>query len=116
MSILLMGVVLCGIKQPFLRVLYQLSGRGSHHLLYSVFRTRFGLQHQSGPDDGIGRICRHIWTAWWLYFIAPLTGMLASAEIYRFVFGTERILCAKLHPDPAYPCPFMCRYPRHRHH
>lgn len=56
-----------------------------------------------------------IWTAWWVYFIAPPLGMLASAEIYRFAFGIERVLCAKVHPDAAYPCPFICQYPHHHH-
>jgi aquaporin Z len=56
-----------------------------------------------------------VWTAVWIYFIAPPLGMLTSAEIYLRAFGVERVLCAKLHPDPSYPCPFLCRFPHHRH-
>jgi len=56
-----------------------------------------------------------VWTAWWLYFIAPLMGMLGSAEVYLRAEGADRILCAKLHPDPKYPCPFLCHFPFHRH-
>ena len=56
-----------------------------------------------------------VWTAEWLYFIAPLLGMLIAAEIYLRIFGVDRVLCAKLHPDPKYPCPFYCHYPSHRH-
>ena len=57
----------------------------------------------------------NVWTAVWLYFVAPLLGMLTSAEIYLRVYGAERVLCAKLHPDPSYPCPFLCQFPFHRH-
>jgi aquaporin Z len=56
-----------------------------------------------------------VWTAGWLYFIAPLLGMMIAAEIYLHIYGADRILCAKLHPDPKYPCPFLCHYPFHRH-
>ncbi len=57
----------------------------------------------------------HVWTAVWLYFVAPSLGMLISAEIYLRVYGADRILCAKLHPDPRYPCPFLCHFPLHCH-
>jgi aquaporin Z len=56
-----------------------------------------------------------VWTAVWLYFVAPVLGMMTSAEIYLRVFGIESVLCAKLHPDPNYPCPFLCQFPLHRH-
>ena len=57
----------------------------------------------------------NVWTAVWLYFVAPLLGMMTSAEIYVRVYGKENVLCAKLHPDPNYPCPFLCHFPFHRH-
>jgi aquaporin Z len=56
-----------------------------------------------------------VWTAVWVYFAAPLLGMLGAAELYVRSYGADRILCAKLHPDPKYPCPFLCQYPFHRH-
>ncbi len=54
-----------------------------------------------------------VWTAIWLYFTAPVLGMLFAAEVYLRSQGRDRILCAKLHPDPAYDCPFLCHYPGH---
>jgi aquaporin Z len=57
----------------------------------------------------------NLWTAVWLYFIAPVLGMMTSAEIYLRVYGSESVLCAKLHPDSSYPCPFLCHFPLHRH-
>jgi aquaporin Z len=56
-----------------------------------------------------------VWTAEWLYFIAPVLGMMIAAQIYLSIYGADRILCAKLHPDPKYPCPFYCHYPLHHH-
>jgi aquaporin Z len=57
----------------------------------------------------------NVWTAVWLYFVAPVLGMMTSAEIYLRIYGKENVLCAKLHPDPSYPCPFLCHFPNHRH-
>jgi aquaporin Z len=55
-----------------------------------------------------------VWTALWLYFTAPVLGMLFAAEAYLRSQGRDRILCAKLHPDNTYECPFLCHYPGHR--
>jgi aquaporin Z len=60
-------------------------------------------------------IFAHVWTAVWLYFVAPILGMMTAAEIYVRLYGTDKILCAKLHPDPSYPCPFLCSFPFHLH-
>jgi aquaporin Z len=54
-----------------------------------------------------------VWTAIWLYFTAPVLGMLFAAEVYIRSQGRDRILCAKLHPNNVYECPFLCQYPGH---
>lgn len=56
-----------------------------------------------------------VWTAGWLYFVAPLLGMFVAAEVYVRVNGRGQILCAKLHPDSSSVCPFLCHFPGHRH-
>ena len=56
-----------------------------------------------------------VWTAGWLYFVAPLLGMFTAAELYTRLSLNARVLCAKLHPDPSLPCPFLCSFPGHRH-
>jgi aquaporin Z len=50
-----------------------------------------------------------VWTAGWIYFTAPLLGMLAAVEIYRATCGLARMACAKLHHTPAHRCIF-CGY------
>ena len=52
----------------------------------------------------------HVWTALWIYFIAPPLGMLAAAEVYVRRHGVARVFCAKLHHDNAQRCIFHCRY------
>ncbi len=46
--------------------------------------------------------------ALWLYFSAPLLGMLGAAELYLLAAGVRRVHCAKLHHANAQPCPFRC--------
>jgi aquaporin Z len=46
------------------------------------------------------------WTALWVYFTAPLAGMLLAAEVRPLLGrGFDRV-CGKLHHDPAYRCVF----------
>jgi aquaporin Z len=57
----------------------------------------------------------HVWTAWWVYFVAPVLGMMMAAEMHLRFYGAGKILCAKLYPDARYPCPFRCTFPGHVH-
>jgi len=46
----------------------------------------------------------------WIYFTAPLLGMLLAAELYVRTIGAQRVRCAKLHHPAAGPCIFRCRF------
>ena len=46
----------------------------------------------------------------WIYFTAPLLGMLAAAELFLRTHGRGRVRCAKLHHAPGVPCIFHCGY------
>lgn len=46
----------------------------------------------------------HYWRHLWIYFTAPLLGMLAAAEVY--LRGNRVVLCAKLHHDNSQRCIF----------
>ncbi len=50
------------------------------------------------------------WTALWLYFSAPLAGMLLAAALYRFRRGVHAVFCAKLHHCNGQRCIFRCRF------
>jgi aquaporin Z len=49
------------------------------------------------------------WTAWWVYFTAPLLGMSLAAALYMRLRGPAGVRCAKLHHDNPYRCIF-CEY------
>jgi aquaporin Z len=46
------------------------------------------------------------WSGLWVYFTAPLIGMLTAAEVYMRKSGISHIACAKLHHDNAKRCIF----------
>jgi aquaporin Z len=115
MAVILMGVVLWTSNRPALAS-YTSYLVGILIALYILFFAPVsGFSINPARTTG-SAVFANVWTAWWLYFIAPLLGMITSAEIYVLAFGADRILCAKLHPDPKYACPFLCHYPGHRHH
>ncbi len=114
MAALLMGVVLWTSNRPSLAI-YTSYSVGILIALYVLFFAPVsGFSINPARTTG-SAVFADLWTAWWIYFIAPLLGMLVSAEIYLRIYGAERILCAKLHPNPKYRCPFLCHYPYHRH-
>jgi aquaporin Z len=48
--------------------------------------------------------------ALWVYFTAPLAGMLLAAAAYRFWRGAQAIYCAKFHHHNRARCIFRCRF------
>jgi aquaporin Z len=51
-----------------------------------------------------------VWTALWIYLVAPLAAMLAAAEVYRWARGLQRVYCAKLAHHNGRRCIFRCRF------
>jgi aquaporin Z len=51
----------------------------------------------------------HDWTALWIYFVAPLIGMLSAAELHLRRRGRSDVFCAKLHHQNDKRCIF-CEY------
>jgi aquaporin Z len=48
----------------------------------------------------------NVWTALWVYFTAPLIGMLAAAQVYVQVKSIRAVSCAKLHHQNNKRCIF----------
>ena len=46
------------------------------------------------------------WLGIWIYFTAPVIGMLTAAQAYLWLRGAGRVRCAKLHHENAYRCIF----------
>ncbi|HSF47305.1 MAG TPA: aquaporin [Burkholderiales bacterium] len=51
-----------------------------------------------------------LWTALWVYFTAPLIGMLLASEVYLRAKGAQAVLCGKLHHENEKRCIFRCAY------
>ena len=45
-----------------------------------------------------------LWDFMWLYFTAPVAGMLLAVEVFRLAKRRQRAFCAKLNHDYAYRC------------
>jgi len=58
-----------------------------------------------GSASGAG-----LYPALWIYFSAPLLGMLGAAETYRHLGRVRRVHCAKLHHQNGARCIFRCDY------
>jgi aquaporin Z len=113
MAALLMGVVLWTSNRPQLApyTSYCVGVLIAFYILFFAPVSGFSIN----PARTFGSaVFAHLWTAWWIYFTAPLIGMMGASEAYLRSYGADRILCAKLRPDPAYPCPFNCHFPLHR--
>jgi len=51
-----------------------------------------------------------LFTALWVYFLAPPLGMLLAAELHTRKKSGGKVLCAKLHHDNDKRCIFRCQY------
>ncbi len=114
MSALLMVVVLTLTNRPKLALYtsYVMGVLITFYVLLFAPVSGFSIN----PARTLGSaVFAHTYTALWVYFTAPIAGMLLSAELYLRSNGEDHILCAKLHPDPAVPCPFYCHFPGHIH-
>jgi aquaporin Z len=47
-----------------------------------------------------------VWTAVWIYFTAPLLGMLAAAQVYVTMKSSAAVACAKFHHQNSKRCIF----------
>lgn len=52
----------------------------------------------------------HVWTALWVYFLAPPVAMVLAGQLYRFRRSAHRVFCAKLHHHNDERCIFRCNY------
>ena len=52
------------------------------------------------------------WDAAWVYFTAPILGMLLAAELYVRTRGLKNVICAKLNHRTERRCIFHCGYAR----
>jgi aquaporin Z len=51
-----------------------------------------------------------MWSTLWIYFTAPLLGMLLAAQFYLSIRGARGVICAKFHHHNDKRCIFHCGY------
>jgi len=74
--------------------------------LYVTFETPISGMSMN-PARTVGSAAfAHRWTALWLYFAAPLLGMLGAGELFRSSRASRARSCAKLHHDSRFRCIF----------
>ena len=83
---------------------------GALIMLYIAFEAPLSGMSMNPARTFASALPARIWTDAWIYFLAPLLGMLAAAELYVMTRGESTILCCKLHHDNASRCIFPCRY------
>src|SRR3984957_11747965 len=114
MAIVLMTVVLLLSNRAHLAI-YVSYSVGVLIALYTFFFAPISGFSINPARTAGSAFFANVWTAGWLYFVAPLLGMFTAAEIYLHIAGDDHVLCAKLHPNSAFACPFLCHFPGHRH-
>jgi len=83
---------------------------GSLVALYIAFEAPLSGMSMNPARTLASAFAANVWMDTWIYFLAPLGGMLAAAELYLAMRGASAILCCKLHHDNDSPCIFPCRY------
>lgn len=80
---------------------------------YITVETPFSGMSMNPARTLASALPAHLWTALWVYFTAPLAGMLSAAELYLRIGGAHEVFCAKLHHQNNKRCIFRCGYRTH---
>ena len=83
---------------------------GALVFLYITFEAPFSGMSINPARTVASAAPSGIWTAAWIYFVAPIGGMLLAVEIYRLLKRGVQIACAKWNHDPRQRCIF-CGHP-----
>jgi aquaporin Z len=83
---------------------------GTLVFLYITFETPLSGMSINPARTFVSALPSGIWTSAWIYFAAPLAGMLLAAEIHHTLVKRARVSCAKWNHDMRYRCIF-CGHP-----
>jgi aquaporin Z len=78
--------------------------------IYIVFEAPLSGMSMNPARTFGSAILAHTAHTLWIYFTAPLIGMMAAAEVFVRQRGTARLRCAKLDHPPDVRCIFRCGY------
>jgi aquaporin Z len=104
-TFVLMTVILHISNNPRLHKLTGLCA-GALVAVYITFEAPISGMSMNPARTFASAVPAHHWHALWLYFTAPLIGMLSAAEVYVRTRGAQSIACAKLHHENSKRCIF----------
>jgi aquaporin Z len=79
-------------------------------ILYYVFSPTIAGYSVNPARSFSSALFARLWQGIWIYFVAPVLGMVAAAGLYTRTMGSARIYCAKVFHDVQSPCPFDCHF------
>src|SRR5262252_1939035 len=112
-SFVLMTVVLTVSNRPGLNRFTGLFA-GTLVASYIVFEAPLSGMSMNAARTVGSAVYAQAWMALWVYFTAPVLGMLSAAQLFVSFRGVQKIYCAKLHHHNAQRCIFRCDYARAR--
>jgi len=77
---------------------------------YVTFEAPFSGMSMNPARTVASALPSGIWTAVWIYFVAPIVGMLTAVHVYRLVSDNKHIACAKVTHSNHDDCIFICSY------
>lgn len=83
---------------------------GTLVFLYITFEAPLSGMSMNPARTVASALPSGVWTAGWIYFVAPMGGMLLAVEIYRALRRGGQVACAKWNHDPRQRCIF-CGHP-----
>jgi len=106
-SAVIMGTVLYVTNQK--RIMHH-SGLciGILYALYLTFEQPFSGTSMNPARSAGSAIMTGHWSGLWIYFTAPLLGMLIAGEVFLWTKGRDAIHCAKLYHTADVRCIFKC--------
>ena len=79
-------------------------------VVYITFEAPFSGMSMNPARTVGSAVSAKDYSAIWIYFVAPLLGMLTAAELYTSIHGSDAVRCAKLHHTFDVRCIFRCGY------
>jgi aquaporin Z len=79
---------------------------GALVVAYIAIEAPYSGMSMNPARTAASAVVGRMWTAWWVYFVAPPAGMLLAAEAHVRRAGWARVACAKLRHDPRQRCIF----------
>jgi len=105
------GMMLMVLSTSNIRRLARFTGAFAGALVAIYITVEDPLSGMSmNPARTLGpALLAHTFRSLWIYFSAPLLGMLLAAELYVRTIGAQHVRCAKLHHPAEGHCIFRCQ-------